>query len=236
MARYVIGDIHGRKEALLQCLTRSNFDLNKDTLVVLGDVADGGYNTYEVVEYLLKVRNLVYVIGNHDEWFMNHIRSGWADEIWLQQGGCNTLESYGAKCKAAHSFADDSKVDTRGLKIPVTHQDFFNRGVYYIVIDNMLFVHGGINPAIPKLESQSKHDLVWDRHLINYAKENKVQDFDKVFVGHTTTELINKTTLPIKYNNLWCMDTGAGWTGKLTIMNIDTEEYWQSDKQKPAVK
>ena len=25
------------------------------------------------------------------------------------------------------------------------------------------------------------------------------------------------------------MDTGAGWNGKLTIMDVDTEEYWQSD-------
>jgi len=25
------------------------------------------------------------------------------------------------------------------------------------------------------------------------------------------------------------MDTGAGWSGKLTIMDIDTNEFWQSD-------
>jgi len=26
------------------------------------------------------------------------------------------------------------------------------------------------------------------------------------------------------------MDTGAGWNGRLTIMNTDTKEYFQSDK------
>ncbi len=30
------------------------------------------------------------------------------------------------------------------------------------------------------------------------------------------------------------MDCGAGWSGKLAIMDIDTEEYWLSKKQKPA--
>jgi hypothetical protein len=25
------------------------------------------------------------------------------------------------------------------------------------------------------------------------------------------------------------MDTGAGWTGKLTIMDVQTKEYWQSE-------
>lgn len=29
--------------------------------------------------------------------------------------------------------------------------------------------------------------------------------------------------------NVWNIDTGAGWSGKLTIMDIDTKEYWQSD-------
>ena len=26
------------------------------------------------------------------------------------------------------------------------------------------------------------------------------------------------------------MDTGAGYEGKLSIMNVDTEDFWQSDK------
>lgn len=230
MKRFGIGDIHGRVKELRQCLSRSAFDRDKDLLIILGDVVDGGHDTYNVIEELLKIKNLIFVMGNHDEWFMNHISSGWADEIWIQQGGANTLRSYGAEVKEAEFISDESKIDTRGVKIPVTHQDFFNRAVYYYILDNMLFVHGGINPKIPNIKSQSRHDLLWDRHLINYAKENKVQDWDKVFIGHTTTQNINGMLLPVKYNNLICMDTGVGWNGKLTIMNIDTEEYWQSDK------
>ena len=29
--------------------------------------------------------------------------------------------------------------------------------------------------------------------------------------------------------NIWNLDTGAGFRGKLTIMDINTKEYWQSD-------
>ena len=29
--------------------------------------------------------------------------------------------------------------------------------------------------------------------------------------------------------NVWDLDTGGGWGGKLTIMDIDSHEYWQSD-------
>lgn len=29
--------------------------------------------------------------------------------------------------------------------------------------------------------------------------------------------------------NVWNIDTGAGFKGKLTIMDADTKEFWQSD-------
>jgi serine/threonine protein phosphatase 1 len=29
--------------------------------------------------------------------------------------------------------------------------------------------------------------------------------------------------------NIYNIDTGAGHNGRLTIMNIETKEYWQSD-------
>ena len=29
--------------------------------------------------------------------------------------------------------------------------------------------------------------------------------------------------------NVWNLDTGAGFYGKLTILDIETKEFWQSD-------
>lgn len=75
--RFAIGDIHGRYNALLEVLKKSKFNYQEDELIVLGDVSDGGYNTYEVIEELLKIKNLIFIMGNHDEWFLNHLRSGW---------------------------------------------------------------------------------------------------------------------------------------------------------------
>jgi serine/threonine protein phosphatase 1 len=37
------------------------------------------------------------------------------------------------------------------------------------------------------------------------------------------------TDRPLKYGNVWFMDTGGGWEGKLSMMNVDTEEIFQSD-------
>jgi serine/threonine protein phosphatase 1 len=34
---------------------------------------------------------------------------------------------------------------------------------------------------------------------------------------------------PIKACEVWLMDTGAGWSGVLSMMNIDTKEIFMSD-------
>jgi serine/threonine protein phosphatase 1 len=34
---------------------------------------------------------------------------------------------------------------------------------------------------------------------------------------------------PINKANVWNLDTGAAFTGALTIMDVNTKEFWQSD-------
>lgn len=268
MKTFVIGDIHGRLEALEQCLERSKFDYDNDKLIILGDIVDGGYFTYQVVEELLKIKHKSYIIGNHDFWWMNHLKSGWAEEIWIQQGGANTLRSYGGKVIEADYVSNSSIINTKDLRIPVTHQDFFNRGVYYHIENNMIFVHGGFDPNIP-IEKNTTHRLTWDRDLIKLAMKNPIPKYDKVFVGHTTTQSIKRDehwliclkcnyeknkylnkcpkcnskkfyhskghNFPLKFNNLYCLDCGAGWNGRLVIQDINTDEYWYSSLQTPAI-
>lgn len=240
MKRYVIGDIHGRATALKEVLTLCNFDYTKDKLIVLGDVVDGGTETKQVVDELLNIKNLIYIMGNHDEWFINHMNHGFQEEIWLQQGGAETLRSYGAKVHEAELVTDDSVVDNSHLCIPVTHQEFFNTGKLWYIEDKMLFIHAGLNPKIPKIESQRRVDLLWDRNLIEFAKKKTVPEYKKVFIGHTTTQtqgrnpFVKDCMAPIWYHNLCMMDTGAGWSGKLSLMDIDSGKYWCSKIQNPT--
>jgi serine/threonine protein phosphatase 1 len=50
----------------------------------------------------------------------------------------------------------------------------------------------------------------------------------EIFIGHTST-LLWKKTEPIHAANIWNLDTGAGSHGKLTIMDVETKQYYQSD-------
>lgn len=243
MSVYAIGDIHGRIEALLEVLKACKFDYDKDTLIVLGDVVDGGYNTFEVVEELLKMKNVIFILGNHDQFFIDYLLEKRAVHGWIAQGGINTINSYmraaGKGSIVYHRPYDwqqnygDTAVVVNDFVIPASHKEFFASAVNYYELGEKLFVHGGydINKGVDKT---LKCDLQWDRKIIDYAKKKVILDYDRVFIGHTTTETIDRTTSPVFLNNLICLDTGAGWSGKLTIMNVETEEYWQSKLQEPG--
>jgi len=230
----VCADIHGSYKALMQCIERSGFDYEEDELIVLGDVADGYPQTYECFEELLKVKNLIYCIGNHDMWTLNWAKYNEQPMIWVSQGGYNTMMSY--------------KVNNAGA-MPQSHLDILENGNLWFEDDGILFVHGGID-INKKMENQTSNVCLWDRDLITYArrlhlreklrtKDKKIKfirpkldtEFKEIFIGHTSTKCF-KTAEPVHYCNVWDIDTGAGWGGKLTFMDVKTKEYWQSDLSK----
>jgi serine/threonine protein phosphatase 1 len=49
-----------------------------------------------------------------------------------------------------------------------------------------------------------------------------------VFIGHTPTLGQNKSK-PINIENVWNVDTGAAFFGPITIMDVETNQFWQSD-------
>ena len=216
MKTFVLGDVHGAYRALLQCFERSGFDRIKDRLIVIGDVCDGYPDVRQCIDEFLKVKHCDLVIGNHDMWALDWAVRGDKPEIWTSQGGDRTIASYG------------------GGGMPKAHIDFLKSGQLWIEIKDKIFVHGGFNPDI-SLSSHSAQTFVWDRTLFDAAwkmqsigNECKLGSYKDIFVGHTTTELYN-TLKPIHACNVWNIDTGAGWSGRLMIMDVTTKEYWQSD-------
>lgn len=218
MKRFVVGDIHGGHKALVQCLKRSEFDPAKDLLISLGDICDGWPEVNKVMDELLRVKNLKIILGNHDEWTLRWMKDGWMEDIWTSQGGSGTMGSY------QHDRTS----------VPESHKNLLKSAVLFMEIDNKLFVHGGIKPGL-EMTKQDPELLMWDRDLLNDAvrtskkmPEHRYGKWDDIFVGHTTTE-VYKTLKPVHACNVWALDTGGGWSGKLTIMDIDSHEYWQSD-------
>jgi len=213
MRTLVIGDIHGGFLALKQVLRRAKFDYKHDTLICLGDVADGWEETAEALDFLIeKVQNLIYIRGNHDQWLKDWLKKGKKPRMWTMQGGINTIDSY-----------------ERHPEWKKKHLDFLKKTpFFYEDSENRLFVHGGIVNGMTA-EEIPKHELMWSRMLWeNRARYHKVQFYREIYVGHTS--IYRFSAEPINHANVWFMDTGGGWEGVLSVMDIDTKKVWQSDK------
>ena len=64
-------------------------------------------------------------------------------------------------------------------------------------------------------------------HPVN--PDYKFGEWEQIFIGHTTTMALLRITTPLRVCNVVNLDTGAGWKGKLTLMDYDSGEFWQSD-------
>jgi serine/threonine protein phosphatase 1 len=226
---FVIGDIHGGLKALEQVLERASVSTD-DTLIFLGDYVDGWSESAQVIEFLIDLKrknHCIFIKGNHDVWCEDWLKFSRKNDIWLQHGGEATVESY-------HQL---------GSKKWAKHEVFFEKmPFYYVDEQNRLFVHAGFTSMHGPAKEFYQSNFSWDRTLWEMAltMDKRIEKnselypkrlllFDEIYIGHTPTQHY-KQDVPMNGCNVWNIDTGAAFKGKLTILDIDTKEFWQSDK------
>ena len=232
MARtLVIGDIHGGYLALLQIMKEAKVTV-ADHLIFLGDYVDGWSQSPEVLDLLITLKakqNCIFIRGNHDQLFLDWLENNYAEfneEMWFQHGGEATVKAY-------QSVPRDVKEK---------HIDFLKTlKNYHLDEKNRLFIHAGFTNVkgvdfeyFPKL-------FYWDRTLWetalatneslsqeSYYYPKRLKLYSEIYIGHTPVTRIGQT-VPVHKSCVWNVDTGAAFGGPLTIMDIDTKVFWQSD-------
>jgi serine/threonine protein phosphatase 1 len=224
----VIGDIHGADRALEQLLERVN-PTPDDRLIFLGDYVDGWSGSKDVISRLVKLEqqfDCLFIRGNHDTWCEDWLSDRGKNEVWLQHGGESTVRSY--------AFSGTNEREA--------HLAFFRQlKDYEIDAENNLFIHAGFSSLHGPQKEMYASSYSWDRTLWEMAvsmdkrieKESKfypkrLKLFNRIFIGHTPT-LDYDHDKPMNAVNVWNLDTGAGFYGKLSAMDIRTAEIWQSD-------
>lgn len=225
---YVIGDIHGGLKALIQVLKRANVTKN-DTLIFLGDYVDGWSESPQVLDFLMELnekQNCIFIRGNHDDLLLNYLKTSTYNEEWFLHGGKATVDAY---------KASDEKTIQK-------HMFFLENLVSYHLDDNnKLFIHAGFTNLKGVDFEHFKPMFYWDRTLWELAlalDENitteselypsRLKLYEEIYIGHTPTTKINQT-IPVNKTCIWNVDTGAAFNGPLTILDIETKEFWQSD-------
>ena len=228
MRTLIIGDIHGGLRALKQILERSKTTGN-DLLIFLGDYVDGWSESPQVLDFLIelkKTNNCIFMRGNHDELLCEWLIDNKDNPMWYKNGGKSSILAY------------QLVSNERRQK----HIEFLKSlQNYYLDSHNRLFIHAGFtnmngvdSEYFPKL-------LYWDRTLWetalalneNFKTTHKFYPrrftlYKEIYIGHTPVTRIGKL-IHVQKANIWNVDTGAAFNGPLTIMDIDTKEFWQSD-------
>ncbi|WP_204343975.1 metallophosphoesterase family protein [Psychroserpens algicola] len=223
-----IGDIHGGLKALKQLLER--LQLTKDDeLIFMGDYVDGWSESAQVIQYIIelsKTNDCVFIKGNHDVWCEQWLRTGDINGVWFNHGGKETIESY-------ETF---SKADKK------QHLYFFeDMNLYHIDAQNRLFLHAGFTSMHGVEREVHKENFYFDRTLWEMALTmdkriekhselypNRLKHYHEIYIGHTPTINFNQDQ-PMNAINVWNVDTGAAFTGKLSALDLATKTVFQSD-------
>ena len=239
MRRLIIGDIHGMYREMMDVLERASFNPENDILFSTGDLADRGEESVSVLRFLLSLANFFPVLGNHDKYLLSYLDDGTIEDLWyFYNGGKETVGDFRRK--------NVQKEEKREMKeklerIPVVR-----------VLDNEVIIHGGIPeyldyekvlelsdlPARMQRECRFADDILWNRMYVRKAKyfeDNAIgKESAMDFSGHTL--YVGHTPLPGPFfsSSFHVIDVDTGSflpSGCITIMDMDTFEYWQSGKE-----
>jgi len=228
MRTLVIGDIHGGLRALHQIFERAQIT-TEDHLIFLGDYVDGWSESPAVLDFLIQLQathTCIFMRGNHDALLCDWLHESKDNLMWYRHGGESTVNAY-------------AQVDALTKKKHVAFLQSLEN--YYLDDQNRLFVHAGFTNMngvdfehFPKLfyweRTLWETALALDKNLkpdsLLYPRRLKL--YKEIYIGHTPVTQIGENT-PIQMASVWNVDTGAAFTGPLTVMDVDTKRYWQSD-------
>ena len=122
------------------------------------------------------------------------------------------------------------------------HLEFFRNMKYYHIDEKKrLFIHAGYTSMHGPESEHHESSYIWDRTLLEVALAmdpnlkttsirypKRLKHFSEIYIGHTPTQNYGYSQ-PINAANLWDIDTGAAFKGKLTAIDVENKEIWQSD-------
>jgi serine/threonine protein phosphatase 1 len=203
-----IGDIHGCHIAFESLLERLEVTPS-DTVVQLGDVIDRGPGTKQVIDRMIELQQrcrLVFLLGNHEEMFLETLTNSGIVADWLDFGGLETLASYSSDYG----------------RIPADHLEFLRSGIDYWETESAVFVHATLDPDLP-ISGQNVQTLRWNKITKN---ERPLASGQRVICGHTA----QKNGLPSVGDGWVCIDTFVYGGMFLTALDVTNNLVYQTQQ------
>lgn len=262
-----VSDIHGCRDKFALALLKSGLidpDINwtgKDcTLIILGDVIDRGSDSKGVVNLILNIKrqadriggSVITLMGNHEKMIIDaakhknpNTRQAWFN-CWMDNGGYQCVESYK---EVIESVDPDGYCEMWSPKNPEIivkyHREYFDNLLPFIILNDTLFVHAGVDPR-SNLEELTKGLQIcnngltplWIRdQFYNYPHKEFIDSYKvkKIVFGHTPVTRYAKKNIdemmkPEEFlgGKLLGIDTGGNYPlGSVTIVEFDNHQNWE---------
>lgn len=222
---YAIGDIHGYDAAFERLIDRIRNDAEaigeRPRIVTLGDYVDRGPDSRGVLDRILKLEqaewcDLVAIKGNHEDAVLRFLDEPEYGRTWGYWGGGRTMANYGIDMPGLNDseWAWEGTSAAFGRAIDPAHLALLERLPPIAIIDDYLFVHGGVDPDRP-LAEQDAETFMYMRG--RFLKAEKACDYVVVH-GHTPEDEPVNTAWRID------VDTGIYFNGVLTAVRLRGEE------------
>lgn len=222
MKTLIIGDVHGRNDALQALLDELRPDEKTDTLIMLGDLFDRGPESWEVFQTVKALadsfgKRFVLLRGNHEDYLLHPKLPLKKLMVWNRVGRQATVRSFarhGAKMEDAVPWLSE-------------HCRLFWRG------EKFQCVHAGL--LVDPLEANDRETMIHDHTVVLrnlYAGPLTVVghialDAPAYFPGNEedVRQLPEDQRLDLPETGVICIDTGCGKGGKLTAMTVENGSF-----------
>lgn len=218
---YAIGDVHGRLDLLDDLLCHIEADAQQQPaahtrIILLGDYIDRGPQSAQVLDRVIAGGpGWITLRGNHEQAMLDALDGGGDSSrtlrLWLENGGRETLRSYGMSPSLAYSDDLAAILDAAAALVPEHHLVALRTMPLFHRDGDYLFVHAGIRPGL-SLDEQQESDLLWIREAFLDCRS----DHGFVVVhGHSISRTVDERP------NRIGIDTGAYATGRLTALVLE---------------
>lgn len=234
---FVVGDIHGSFDMVLEAMKIASFDRERDRLFCVGDMVDRGQGSPRA-ERFLEQPYVHSVLGNHEAMFLDIYSDPEIDPADEHVLRALTARN-GMRWWMNIAPAARSALIERFRRLPVAIEIATRRGTIGLL-------HAEVPPGMDWAEFKSRieqgdpeaiHSALWGRERALGRHTSGVAGVGRVFVGHTAQW--NGLT---KLGNIYYLDTGAVFhalqeeDGRLTMVQAatHTEDLIQGRPHQPV--
>lgn len=211
---FVIGDLHGEYQALIQLLKMVGFREGVDRLFCAGDVTDRGPQPLPIIS-MIEEGVIIAVRGNHDQWCIDasngienpaHRKYGGEWFYKLTSNEKETVARVLSQLPVALTF-----IGPNGGRYGLVHAECASHRWDW-------FIEAICGEYGQSFCDRMTYEALWRRTRIRKRNEDTVLGIDRVFVGHTVVDQVTDL------GNVTYLDTGGCFDGgRLTLVELKTD-------------